>query len=220
MNMIPIKLFALLCVAILTTGCATQGKPYDYSAYKESRPHSILVLPPVNNSPDVTATYGVLSQAAYPLAESGYYVFPVALVDETFKQNGLNSPADIHAVPPAKLQEIFGADAGLYMTITEYGSSYRVVSSTTRVTANASLVDLKTGAILWNGSATASSDEDRNNSGGGLAGMLIAALIHQIISNVSDVSYQIAGRTSLRLLSAGQPNAMLYGPRSPNFGKD
>jgi hypothetical protein len=100
----------VLLAAGLTTGCATQTKPYDYTAFKESRPASILVLPPINNSPDVAATYSMYSQVTYPLAESGYYVYPVTLVDETFRQNGLNNPPEMHEVTLKKLREIFGAD--------------------------------------------------------------------------------------------------------------
>ena len=32
--------------------------------------------------------------------------------------------------------------------------------------------------------------------------------------------HRIAGVTTARLLSPGRPNGMLYGPRSPNYGKD
>jgi len=211
----------LFCAAICLTACSAAKPTFDYSSYKQSRPRSILVLPPLNNSPDINATYGMLAQATLPLAESGYYVFPVALVNETFKQNGLTASADIHAVPPAKLREIFGADAALYITVTEYGASYRVIDSTVIVSAQARLVDLKTGNEIWQGSATASSAEEQNNSGGGgLAGVLISAIVNQIANNVSDSSYRIAGRASSRLLAAGQPNGILYGPRSPRFGTD
>jgi hypothetical protein len=41
----------------------------------------------------------MLAQATLPLAESGYYVIPVSLASETFKQNGLANAADIHEVP-------------------------------------------------------------------------------------------------------------------------
>lgn len=136
------------CVLALFAGCA-ERKSIDYSAYKQSRPKSILILPPLNESPDVKATYSMLSQVTYPLAEAGYYVMPVALVDETFRQNGLTTPADIHQLPTAKLNEIFGADAGLYVTVSDYGTRYMVLSSATIVTASAKLVDLKTGATLW-----------------------------------------------------------------------
>ena len=219
MHSIQSKLFICLFMTILGTGCATV-QPYDYSAYKRHHPRSILVLPPVNDSPDVNATYSMFSQLTYPLAESGYYIFPAALVDETFKQNGLNSPADIHAVAPAKLQQIFGADAALYVTITQYGTSYTIINSAAIVSANAKLVDLKTGNLLWQGSATASSDEGQNNSSGGLAGLLITAIIKQIANNVLDVSHQVAGVASQRLLFARPPNGILNGPRSPNYGKD
>ncbi|WP_256671352.1 DUF799 domain-containing protein [Pseudomonas sp. EMN2] len=207
------------CVLALFAGCA-ERKTIDYSAYKQSRPKSILILPPLNESPDVKATYSMLSQVTYPLAEAGYYVMPVALVDETFRQNGMTTPADIHQLRTSKLHEIFGADAGLYVTVSDYGTRYMIISSATIVTANAKLVDLKTGATLWTGSATASSEEGRQNQGG-LIGMLVAAAINQIISSVQDdAGYPIAGMTSARLLSPNPNGGILYGPRSPKYGTD
>lgn len=209
---------ALLALALLG-GCATP-KTIDYSAFKQARPKSILVLPPINESPEVQASYSLVSQVTYPLAEAGYYVLPIALVDETFRQNGLTTPNDIQGVAPGKLHDIFGADAALYITITEYGTRYMVISSETAVTASAKLVDLRTGTTLWTGSARASSEEGGNNSGGGLVGMLITAAVKQIINNSTDAGHPIAGIASTRLLSAGQHTGILYGPRSPKYGSD
>lgn len=217
---IALRLAALVAVVSVLGGCATTRQPYDYTAFKEARPASILVLPPINNSPDVTATLSMMSHATIPLAESGYYVFPVTLVDETFKQNGMTTPNDIHAIPASKLREIFGADAALYINVKAYGTVYRVIQSETRVTAEATLVDLRSGKTLWSGSATASSAEGNNNSGGGLAGVLIKAAVKQIIETVSEQGHKIAGVTSARLLSANRQNGILYGPRSANFQKD
>ena len=129
------KWISLLFSLLLLTACATPQQNYDYTALRQSRPRSILVLPPLNNSPDMRATYSFLSTVTQPLAESGYYVFPVALVDQTFKENGLVNPGEMHQAPLAKLREIFGADATLYITVTEYGSTYRVLSSEVRVAA-------------------------------------------------------------------------------------
>ncbi|MHC8411773.1 DUF799 domain-containing protein [Pseudomonas sp. Hz4] len=219
--MIPrsLKLLAGLLALAVLGGCVSP-KTVDYSAYKQSRPKTILVLPPLNNSPDVKASYSMLSQVTYPLAEAGYYVLPIALVDETFRQNGLTTPADIHQAPANKLQEIFGADAALYITVTDYGTRYIIISSETVVTASAKLVDLKTGTTLWTGSARASSEEGGNNGGGNLIGMLISAAVKQIINSATDAGHPIAGVTSARLLSAGQPAGLLYGPRSPKYGTD
>lgn len=217
MRKIFFKLGALCCAVALVTGCATPPKPYDYTAFKASRPHSILVLPPLNDSPEVAAPYGVYAQVTLPLAESGYYVFPVTLVDETFKQNGLTAAGDIHAVAPAKLREIFGADAALYITITKYGAVYTVLSSEVIVSAKARLVDLKTGDLLWEGKASASSEEGKSyNNAGGIIGMLVTAVVKQVFNNVTDSSYPVAGTASSRLLFA-HPNGILYGPRSPSY---
>lgn len=176
-----------------------------------------MVLPPVNRSLDVKASYSFLSQVTYPLAESGYYVLPVAVVDETFRENGMVNPEDIHSLPLNKLHEVFGADAAMYISITQYGTSYQLLTSDTRVTAEASLIDMRNGQLLWKGTATASSTEQSNNSGGGLVGMLVQALVDQIASSLSDRSHQIAGITSNRLLSAGMQNGILPGPRSPQY---
>ena len=211
---------AWLVALALLSGCVAPPKSLDYSAYKQARPRSILVLPPVNESPDVKATYGVLAQVTVPLAEAGYYVVPVALADETFRQNGLSTASDAHQVAPAKLHEIFGADAGLYITVSQYGTQYLILSSATTVTASAKLVDLKTGVTLWTGAARASSEEGNNSNAGGLIGMLITAAVKQIINSSTDAGYPIAGVASNRLLSAGHPAGLLYGPRSPKYGTD
>ncbi|AJP58176.1 hypothetical protein UC34_16810 [Pandoraea vervacti] len=208
-------------LAAVMTGCAVhQARPYDYTAFKESKPKSILVLPPLNESPDIDATYSVLSQVTVPLGEAGYYVMPVALVDESFRQNGLSVAGDIHQISPAKLREIFGADAALYIKISQYGTKYMVLDSATVVTVSAELIDLRNGAKLWSGAASASNNEGNNNSGGGLIGMLITAAVKQIVNSVSNAGYAVAGTANARLLSAGRPNGMLYGPRSPKYGTD
>lgn len=214
------SIFAICAVmmSLLLTGCA---KPVsqDYSAFKQSKPRSILVLLPQNQSPEVSASHGMLSQVTLPLSEAGYYVLPVAVVEETFKQNGVTNASDINAVSPEKLRKIFGADAVLYITVVQYGTSYQIISSDTRVSATAKLVDLKTGKVLWSGGATASSNEG-DNSSSGIIGMLVQAAVSQIANTMTDKSHDIAGITSTRMLSAGKPNGILYGPRSPQYGKD
>jgi len=211
-----LKLAACLMPALFAVGCATKKPAFDYTAFKAAKPRSIVVLPPLNNSPEVNASNSVYAQVTYPLAEAGYYVLPVALVGETFKQNGLTSAADIHAVDIKKLDEIFGADAALYLTITNYGASYVVLNSVVVVSVKAKLVDLKTGNVLWTGAATASNDGG-NNGGGGLVGALVAAAVKQIINSTSDTSHPVAGLADARLLSGGLPNGLLYGPRSEKY---
>lgn len=208
-----------IVTAALVTGCATTPIPKaDYSAYRQHMPKSILVLPPVNDSPDVKASHSLLSSVTAPVAEAGYYVFPVALVEQTFKENGLSNPAEIHQVPTQKIQEIFGADAALYINVTEYGSKYQVLQSTTTVAANAKLIDLKTGTQIWQGTHRISV-ADGNDHGAGLVGLLVNAAISQIANNLSDKAYPIAGMVNSQMLSpiANPATGLLHGARSTQY---
>ncbi len=207
-------LWSVLLLSLIS-GCATQA-PYNYSAFKEANPRSILILPPNNHSPDVNAPAAVLAQMTRPVAEAGYYVIPVSLMEASFRENGVLNGAEAQAVQVKKLREIFAADTALYTDITEYGNSYRLISAETAVTLKTKLVDLRTGVTLWEGTARASSSEQRNNSGGGLAGMLIQAAVQQVVNQLTDNGYNFAGIASTRLLTPG-PNGLLHGPRSPKY---
>ena len=210
---------ALSAVCLLwLSACSTPSAKPDQSDFRNSKPKSILVLPPVNLSPDIRGSLTFLSTVTRPLSEAGYYVFPVAMVDATFKENGLQMADDIHEAPLSKLQSIFGTDAVLYITVDKFGSSYVVLDSQTVVSAKARLVDARTGTLLWKGQASASDAEGRDNNNG-LAGVLINSVIHQLASNIGNPGHQVAKLASARLLSP-QSGGILYGPRSPNYGKD
>lgn len=212
-----LRTVSLLLCSFAFTGCAVK-KPYDYTDYRESNPRSILVLPPVNKTADTKATLSFYSNTQRPLAEAGYYVFPIALTYETFKGNGFTVPDEIHQISPARLSEIFGADAAMYITVKDYGTRYFVIGSASIVAADAILVDLKNGKKLWEGTATASSEEGKNNQGG-LASLLISAIAKQIVGTVIDESYGVSKITNARLLSSGLPNGVLHGPYHPEYGK-
>jgi len=202
---------------VFLVGCAAPPKP-DQSAFRNSNPKSILVLPPVNLSTDIRGSLSFLSTVTYPLSEAGYYVFPVAMVEATFKENGLPLPDQMHEAPLTKLQSIFGTDAVLYLTLEKYGSTYVVLDSQTVVSAKARLVDARTGTLLWQGRASASDAEGRDNNNS-LVGVLLTSVLHQLASNIGNPGYRLSHVTSARLL-APQPGGMLFGPRSLNHGKD
>lgn len=210
---------AALGLCVVFVGCAAPRAPTDYAAFLQAKPASLLVLPPLNESTDVKATSGVWAQATRPLAEAGYYVMPITLVDETFKQNGLTGASDIHDVSVQKLRDFFGADAAVYLKIKQYGTSYAVISSDTVVSVEARIIDLRTGQQLWQGTARASSAEQQQQSQGGLIGLLVMAAVKQIIGTATDAGFSYAGIANHRLLSAPMPHGVVYGPRSPSFGQ-
>ncbi|MDR1462289.1 MAG: DUF799 domain-containing protein [Azoarcus sp.] len=206
-------------VSLLLAACVTPQRQIDYSAFRANRPRSILVLPPVNRSPEIKAPTSFLSAATLPLGEAGYYVIPVTLSEETFKQNGVTVADEAQALPLDKLREIFGADAALYITIDRFGVSYRLIDSVVEASATAKLVDLRSGEELWQGYAYVSTGQN-NNNGGGLVGMLVSAAIKQIINTLSDRSREVGRAASYQLLSTRRHNGLLYGPYHPGFGTD
>ena len=209
----------LAATVVLLGGCATKAPPYDYSAFRAAKPTTLLVMPPVNESPDVKATPCAWSHATRPLAEAGYYVLPVTLVDETLKQNGVQTAADAQDIPYSKLREVFGADAVVYIKVSRYGTSYKIIDSETRVEVEGRIVDLRSGQELWAGKAFASSAEQSQQTQGGLVGLLVTAIVKQIIGTATDASFNFAGTAQARLLGAPRYNGILPGPRSPQYGQ-
>ena len=194
-------------------GCATT--PYDYTNYRAHPPRSILVLPPLNESTDIRGTYGYLSTVTRPIAEMGYYVYPVVVVDHLFKENGMPTPGEMVQAPLDKIREIIGADAVLYITLRQYGTRYQVISSTTIVTAVAKLVDTRTGTLLWEGTLAA---QDSSGRPGNILADLVGALVTQVIGHSTDRAHNVAERANAQF--AIKDRGLLHGPYSPKYGQE
>lgn len=199
----------MLVVILLLSGCASV-EPYNYGALKQAAPRSILVLPPMNSSVEVNASYSYLSTISQPLAEKGYYVFPVAVVDTFLKENGLPTPAEMNGIALDKIDEIIGADAVLYVDIQDWGQKFQVLSSVTVVKGYVKLVSVKTGELLWDAPIQAQYNPS-NNSGGGLVGALVGAVVSQIAGEVSDNTPLVARMANNAAINAPK-RGLLSGP--------
>ena len=201
----------VLAGMLALTGCVTK-KPYDYTNFRAHPPRSIVVLPPINQSTDVRGTYSYLSTVTRPLAEMGYYVFPVAEVDELMKENGLPSAGEMHQVPLDKIGQIIGADSVLYVTLKKYGSKYEIISSVTTVAADAKLVDVKTGLTLWEGTTVA--QQSSSDSSGNIFAALITAALTQIINSATDPAHYVSSQANYQLFTP-KDHGVIYGPYFP-----
>jgi hypothetical protein len=208
-------LLACLLGTSFLNACAPARANYD--AYLDHMPRSILVLPPVNLTTDAKASGAFLSTISSPLAECGYYVYPVAVVDELMKDNGLPTPGDMHQVPLEKLGEVFGADAVLYIVIKEWKTQYLVVDTSTTVTLEYRLRDIKTGVELWHQQITArhSSSQGTNN----LFAMLVSAAVSAIAKAASTPEWGVA-RQANNAMFADPRRGIPKGHRHPDFAKD
>jgi hypothetical protein len=214
MNM-HVKLNLLGCLAVLLLAGCANVKPYDYTNFRAHPPRSILVLPPLNESTAVEGTYGYLSTVTQPIAERGYYVFPVEVVDQFLKQNGMPTAGEMHQVPLGKVVDIIGADAVLFVTLKQYGSKYVVLNSVTTVQVEAKLVDTRSGIVLWQGTGLAAQNGSSSNN---LLVSLIAAAVTQAINSKTDRAHQVSRLANAQLFFP-KDTGLPYGPYSPEFGK-
>jgi len=139
----------IVCAAALLAACVPPQK--DYTKLVAADPHAILVVPVVNKSIDVDAADYFLSTLPVPLAERGYYVFPVNLVKRVLEDDGLGDASLVHGADPTRLCALFGADAVLYATIEQWTAAYMVFTTQVTVEASYTLKDGKTGETLWVG---------------------------------------------------------------------
>jgi hypothetical protein len=166
---------ALVCITALSA-CVTPPAHKDYSALRTEQPRSILVVPAINRSVEVNAPDYFLTTIAKPLAERGYYVFPVHLVKRLMEDDGLSDADMVHAGEPQRLGKMFGSDAVMYISIEQWNAKYVVFSTSVTVSLKYSLKSASTGNTLWENSQTLVY-QPQNNSGGGLAGLIAQAVV-------------------------------------------
>jgi hypothetical protein len=142
-------LAVLLLPLTLTVGCVKPPVSKDYVKFRSEDPRSILIVPVVNRTVDVSAPDYLLSTLTSPVAERGYYVFPAYMVKRVMEDDGLSDADMVHTADPRKLAALFGADAVLYVSIEKWNAKYVLVSTSVEVEFNYVLKSGKSGEELW-----------------------------------------------------------------------
>lgn len=208
--------FAVL--AILTfSGCAQIPEKWDYTAFRTESPRSILIVPVINKSVDVNAPDYFLATISRPLAERGYYVFPVNMIRSVLADDGLNDADLVHASDPMRLGQLFGSDTVLYISIERWDAKYIVLTTTVTVELNYTLKSTQTGQDLWKNHQLVEY-QPQANGGGGLAGLIanaIVAAVAKAAPNYMPLARQANGQ-AVYLKGTGVP----AGPYDSMYGKD
>ena len=167
---------ACLALAAGLSGCAAV-QPYDFTEFQTAPPRSILVVPVVNRSLDVDASNYVLSTLSVPLAELGYYVFPVNTVKIVLEQEGFYEPEQVRKMDASQLASLFGADAVLYVTINRWDAQYVLISTTVTVEFEYEMTR-KDGVRIWHATKRMQySPQQQNQQGVHPLAVLIAAAV-------------------------------------------
>jgi hypothetical protein len=184
-------LAAALAGAALAAGCAT-APTRDYTKFVAAQPRSILVVPVMNKSVSLTAGDYFLTTIPIPIAERGYYVFPVNLVKRLLEDEGLSDPGLVHGADPSRLASLFGADAILYIAIEEWSAKYLLVQTNVTVGLSYVLKDGKTGTVIWEDHERVVQASD--DAGAGLIGALINAAVTRASPNYMPLARQANAR--------------------------
>ncbi len=212
-----LKHLSLAGLVALMAGCASSPAHYDYSQFRAEGPRSILVVPVTNKSVDVNAPDYFLATIATPLAERGYYVFPINMVRSVLADDGLSDANLVHAGDPRRLGELFGTDAILYISIERWDAKYVVLSTKVTVELNYSLKSTHTGQELWKNHQVVVYQPQQSSAGGiaGLVANAIAAAVTKAAPNYMPLARQANGG-AINLKGTGLP----AGPYDGMFGKD
>ena len=171
-------LLLLAAGVALLSGCVAPpvDKGYDYSAFRSADPRSILIVPVVNNSVDVDASNYFLSAISRPVAERGYYVFPVHMVKRVMEEDGLADADMVHHADPTRLAALFGADSVLYVSVERWDAQYAVLTTTVTVEFNYTLKDGHTGETIWETDQKIVYQPQSGGSGNIIADLIISAV--------------------------------------------
>ena len=161
-------------VFALLFGCAAVPPKHDFTRFRTENPHSILIVPVTNKSVDVNAPDYFLATISMPLAERGYYVFPVNMVRSVLSDDGLSDANLVHSGDPRRLGELFGTDSVMYISIERWDAKYAVFSTRVTVELDYSLKSAHTGEELWNSHQSVLYQPQGSNAG--LAGLLADAI--------------------------------------------
>ncbi len=200
------KYLTLCLVTLSLVGCANIQKK-DMSAFNTAAPRSILVVPIVNKSLDVDAPLYVLTTLPIPLADKGYYVFPVNTTKFLLEQEGLYEGDRVQQMPTPQLAKMFGADSVLYVTINRWDAQYAIIATTVTVEFDYRMVSAD-GVEIWHENKKMAYSPQ--NTGGGLGG-LIAAAISAAITRAAPNYIPLAQSAHRQVFQMG-PNQLPDGP--------
>ncbi len=209
------RVVIIVSLILVISSCALPPKT-NLDAFNSYRPRSIVVVPVLNESPEVSAASVFISTITVPLAERGYYVFPVYLTDLILQDFGLVEAGHIHQLPTTRFFELFGADAVLFVTIKDWSTKYLVLASVVVVQMEYVLKDTKTGTVLWENRQTYTHDSGGAAGGGvgGLVAMAVAAAVNAIFTDYLPLARE-ANRLAFR-----PPKGLPAGPYHPEFNRD
>lgn len=202
-------------LAIVTlSGCAQMGTKQESfpSMYSSQKPVTIVAVPAINESTAADAGDLLNVTVAQPFTNHGYYVLPMPIVTEIFRNEGILEGTQVKGLPMQLFKENFGADAVLFMTIESWDKNYAILAANVTVGIEYVLLSTTTNEVLWSYEQTVVVDTS-GGSGNILADVISTALATSL-TDYSVVARQVHAE-AVKALPLGK-----YHPRSGTDGAE
>lgn len=204
-------ILVIIISIIMLSGCATyQSKVDTFPRMYETKPTTILILPPINLSTAPEAKEYFMSTLTETANESGYYFLPLEITTPFLASEGLYDTEVITDTLLTQFYEYFDADAVLITKILEWDKAYYVVGGNVTVSLDFALKSTITKEILWNyaGKIVYSTTDNSSNN-------FIVSLVATAIKTAATDYVPIAKGVNKQVL-----DTIPVGPYHPRFEKD
>lgn len=201
-------------LALLTMqGCESTSRQYTkqdaYPLMYEEDVSSILVVPAINQTTAADAPALYATTVLPPLAEAGYYVMPIPVVEQLFQQQGITDGSQLREITPARFKTLFGADAVLFVTIVRWDTSYYVTGGNVSVGLDFTLVSTTTSQTIWSQAQTLNVETSGNSND--LLVSIIATALNTAFTQYIDLA---------RDINVGAIRQLPVGPYHPQHRQD
>jgi hypothetical protein len=209
-------LFLLAFFVVTLSACAPKclKKCEAFPKMYNERPLAILVLPPINETTAADAKEYYATTVAEPLSFAGYYVYPIEVISDILKNEGVYDTETLVSADPRKFKEYFGADGVMYIWLKKWDTAYYVVGGNVSVGVRCLLKSTTSAETLWEYEGTIVHDTTAHPGGGGLIGLAVAIIATAVQTAATDY-VPIAKRANYMVLQT-----IPYGKYHPRFDKD
>lgn len=161
------KILIIAFAAAMAVSCGSSSKYTRASQYPrmyETKPITLLVMPPINNTTNVDAKEALYTTISKPLIEAGYYVISPYLAFDALKAESAYDAEQFVNVPLTKFSNYFGCDAVVFSEINTWKKHLGSIQTDIRYFIR----DAVTGETIFDRSCSLS----LSFSGGGTGGWL------------------------------------------------
>lgn len=200
--------FSFLIVSCASIEKTTKSEAYPLM-YGDQKPLSIVIAPAINESTAAEAAEFINVTINQPFSDHGYYILPIPIVREIFQNEGITDGEQLKGVPTSVFKNSFGADAVMFITITNWDRAYLVLAGNVTVALQYVLLSTTTNEVLWSYSREVVVDTS------GSSGNIFADIISTAISTAGTDYIPVAMTVNNEAITA-----LPYGNYHPRSGTD